>query len=168
MVARNSSLRVALRYRSNPAPWSAAIAKLLCWFMPALTLDRHRAWTLFQRILSLNCEPFFRRSSIRFFNNVVVIFEQRQNVFNSTLHVVEVMRAGHSARCLLELGVDEPQKAGDVGRKHGYALFGGCRGAACRLTSASVLQGRDRRLTRLVAIFVNRVRGLALAGPHPK
>ena len=43
----------------------------------------------------------------RFINKVIVIFEERQDVFDSALHVVEVMRAGYPARCLLELGSDE-------------------------------------------------------------
>ena len=47
---------------------------------------------------------------IGFFNNIIVIFEQRQNIFNSTSHVVKVMRAGHPARCLVELGTDEFRK----------------------------------------------------------
>jgi hypothetical protein len=60
---------------------------------------------------------------ICFINKVIVIFEERQNVFNSTLHVVEVMRAGHPARCLLELGKDEMEKAFDMGREHWEALI---------------------------------------------
>jgi hypothetical protein len=60
---------------------------------------------------------------IGFFNDVVVALEQRQDVFNSTLHVVEVMRAGRPARCLLELGKDEMEKAFDMGREHREALI---------------------------------------------
>ena len=44
---------------------------------------------------------------IRFFNNIIVIFEKAQNVLNSTLHVVEVMNAKYPARPLLKLGSDE-------------------------------------------------------------
>jgi hypothetical protein len=51
-------------------------------------------------------------------NNVIAIFEERQNVFNSTLHIVEVMRASYPTRCLLKLGIDELQKARDVGGEH--------------------------------------------------
>ena len=43
----------------------------------------------------------------RFINKVIIIFEERQDVFNSTLHVVEVMRTGYPARCLLKLDIDE-------------------------------------------------------------
>jgi c-di-GMP-related signal transduction protein len=60
---------------------------------------------------------------IRFFNDVIVALEERQNIFNSTLHVVEVMRAGHPARCLLELDKDEIEKAFDMGREHMEALI---------------------------------------------
>ena len=44
---------------------------------------------------------------IRFFNNDTIKFEKAQNVFNSTLHVVNVMRTYYPARCLLKLGTDE-------------------------------------------------------------
>jgi hypothetical protein len=55
---------------------------------------------------------------IRFFNDVIVALEQRQDIFNSTLHVVQVMSAGDPARCLFELGGDELQETGDMGREH--------------------------------------------------
>jgi hypothetical protein len=37
---------------------------------------------------------------IRFFNNIIVIFEKAQNVLNSTLHVVEVMNAKYPERAV--------------------------------------------------------------------
>ena len=55
---------------------------------------------------------------IRFFNNIIVIFEEAQNVFNSTLHVVEVVNAGYPARCLLKLGSDEVKETCDVCGEH--------------------------------------------------
>jgi G3E family GTPase len=51
-------------------------------------------------------------------NKLIVIVEERQNVLNSTLHIVEVMRASYPARCLLKLGINELQKARDVGGEH--------------------------------------------------
>jgi hypothetical protein len=65
---------------------------------------------------------------IRFLNDVIIALEERQNIFNSTLHVVEVMRAGHPARRFLELGKDEMEKAFDMGREHMKALFANRRG----------------------------------------
>jgi len=56
---------------------------------------------------------------IRFFNNIIVIFEEAQNIFNSTSHVVEVMNANYSAGCLLELSADELQETCDVRGEHG-------------------------------------------------
>jgi hypothetical protein len=44
---------------------------------------------------------------IRFFNNLIVEFEERQNILYSTTHVVEVMRTGHPARYILKRGIDE-------------------------------------------------------------
>jgi hypothetical protein len=54
------------------------------------------------------------RELIRFVKNIIVIFEEAHDVFNSTLHVVEVMNADYPARCLLELGPDEVQETRDV------------------------------------------------------
>jgi len=47
----------------------------------------------------------------RFINKIIIIFEERQDVFNSTLHVVEVMRTGYPTRCLLKLDI-EPVRLG--------------------------------------------------------
>ena len=55
---------------------------------------------------------------IRFFNNIIVIFEEAQNIFNSTSHVVEVMNASYAARCLLKLGSDEAKETCDVCGEH--------------------------------------------------
>lgn len=44
---------------------------------------------------------------IRFFNHVLVALKERQDIFNSTLYIVQVMSAGHPARFLLELSADE-------------------------------------------------------------
>jgi hypothetical protein len=60
---------------------------------------------------------------VRFFNNIIVIFEEAQNVFNSTLHVVEVMNADYPARCLLKLGPDEVKETCDVRGEHRDALI---------------------------------------------
>ena len=60
---------------------------------------------------------------VRFLNNIIVILEEAQDVFNSTLHVVEVMNAGYPARCLLELGPDEVEETCDVCGEHREALI---------------------------------------------
>jgi hypothetical protein len=46
------------------------------------------------------------RELIRFFNNFVVVFEERQNILYSTTHVVEVMRTGDPTRYILKRGID--------------------------------------------------------------
>ena len=58
------------------------------------------------------------RELIRFFNNVIVTFEETQNIFNSTSHVVEVMNASFAVRCLLKLGSDEAKETCDVFGEH--------------------------------------------------
>jgi hypothetical protein len=58
------------------------------------------------------------RQLIRFVNHVLVTLQERQDIFNSTLHVVQVMSAGDPSRCLFQLGGDELQETGDVGREH--------------------------------------------------
>jgi hypothetical protein len=55
---------------------------------------------------------------IRFFKNIIVIFEEAQNIFNSTSHVVEVMNASYTPRCLLKLGFDEAKETCDVCGQH--------------------------------------------------
>jgi hypothetical protein len=63
---------------------------------------------------------------IGFFNNVIVKFEQRQNIFDSTSHVVKMVRAGHPARCLVELDTDESQETCKVRREHRPAPITDC------------------------------------------
>jgi hypothetical protein len=59
---------------------------------------------------------------IRFFNNLIVEFEERQNILYSTTHIVEMMRTRFPARCLLKLCTDKFQKARGVGSGHNKLL----------------------------------------------
>lgn len=56
---------------------------------------------------------------IRLFDNIIVMFKERQNICNSALHIMEVMDVAFPLRCLLELGTDELQETSDVYREHG-------------------------------------------------
>jgi hypothetical protein len=47
------------------------------------------------------------REPLRFFDNIIVEFEERHNILYSTTHVVKVMRTGYPTRCILKGGIDE-------------------------------------------------------------